>query len=84
MGYPQAGKVDPTLSIAIFFTFMFGLALSEAGYALILIILTGLGLLNPRLKSGIRDIFAVVFIASISTLISDFHRDRWRLALARC
>lgn len=69
MGYPQAGKVDPTLSIAIFFTFMFGLALSEAGYALILIILTGLGLLNPRLKSGIRDIFAVVFIASISTLI---------------
>jgi len=69
MGYPQAGRVDPTLSIAIFFTFMFGLALSEAGYALILIILTGLGLLNPRLKSGIRDIFAVVFIASISTLI---------------
>ena len=69
MGYPQAGKIDPTLSIAIFFTFMFGLALSEAGYALILIVLTGLGLLNPRLKSGIRDIFAVVFIASISTLI---------------
>ncbi len=69
MGYPQAGKIDPTLSIAIFFTFMFGLALSEAGYALILIILTGLGLINPRLKSGIRDIFAVVFIASISTLI---------------
>ncbi len=69
MGYPQAGKIDPTLSIAIFFTFMFGLALSEAGYALILIILTGLGLLNSRLKSGVRDIFAVVFIASISTLI---------------
>lgn len=69
MGYPQAGKVDPTFYIAIFFTFMFGLALSEAGYALILIVLTGLGLLNPRLKSGIRDIFAVVFIASISTLI---------------
>lgn len=69
MGYPQAGKIDPTLSIAIFFTFMFGLALSEAGYALILIILTGLGLINPRLKSGMRDIFAVVFIASISTLI---------------
>lgn len=69
MGYPQAGKIDPTLSIAIFFTLMFGLALSEAGYALVLIILTGLGLLNPRLKSGIRDIFTVVFIASISTLI---------------
>lgn len=69
MGYPQAGKIDPTLSIAIFFTFMFGLALSEAGYALILIIVTGLGLIQPRLKSGIRDLFAVVFIASISTLI---------------
>jgi len=69
MGYPQAGKLDPTPFIALFFTFMFGLALSEAGYALILIILTGLGLINPRLKSGIRDLFAVVFIASISTLI---------------
>jgi V/A-type H+-transporting ATPase subunit I len=69
MGYPQAGKIDPTLSIAIFFTFMFGLALSEAGYALILLAITGAALINPRLKSGIRDIFAVVFIASISTLI---------------
>jgi V/A-type H+-transporting ATPase subunit I len=69
MGYPKAGRLDPTPFIALFFTFMFGLALSEAGYALILIILTGLGLINPRLKSGIRDIFAVVFIASISTLI---------------
>lgn len=69
MGYPQAGKLDPTPFIALFFTFMFGLALSEAGYALILIILTGLGLIQPRLKSGIRDLFAVVFIASISTLI---------------
>lgn len=69
MGYPQAGKLDPTPFIALFFTFMFGLALSEAGYALILIVLTGLGLIQPRLKSGIRDIFAVVFIASISTLI---------------
>ena len=69
MGYPQAGKIDPTVFIAIFFTLMFGLALSEAGYALILIILTGLGIINPRLKSGIRDIFVVVFIASISTLI---------------
>jgi V/A-type H+/Na+-transporting ATPase subunit I len=69
MGYPQAGKLDPTPFIALFFTFMFGLALSEAGYALILIIVTGLGLIQPRLKSGIRDLFAVVFIASISTLI---------------
>lgn len=69
MGYPQAGKIDPTVFIAIFFTLMFGLALSEAGYALVLILLTGLALINPRLKSGIRDVFAVVFIASISTLI---------------
>ena len=69
MGYPQAGNIDPTPFIALFFTLMFGLALSEAGYALILLILTGLALIQPRLKAGIRDIFAVVFIASVSTLI---------------
>lgn len=69
MGYPQAGNIDPTPFIALFFTLMFGLALSEAGYALILLILTGLALIQPRLKAGIRDIFAVVFIASLSTLI---------------
>jgi V/A-type H+/Na+-transporting ATPase subunit I len=69
MGYPQAGNIDPTPFIALFFTFMFALALSEAGYALILIILTGAGLLQSKLKAGVRDIFTVIFISSIATLI---------------
>jgi len=69
MGMPKGGSIDPTFFVAFFFTFMFGLALSEAGYALVLILIVGFLLTLKNLKQSIRAFMLVILLASISTLI---------------
>jgi len=69
MGMPKGGSIDPTFFVAFFFTFMFGLALSEAGYAVVLILIVGFLLTLKNLKESIRAFMLVILFSSITTLI---------------
>ncbi len=69
MGLPKGDSIDPTPFVAIFFGFMFGLGFSEAGYALLLLAISGGLLLSPKLKQGVRRLMSVIFLSSIVTLI---------------
>ncbi len=70
MGVPVGNGVDPTPILAGFFVFMYGLALSEAGYGLVCALITGVLLLAVRrMKPGPKALFTIIFYASISTLV---------------
>lgn len=70
MGVPVGDGVDPTPILAGFFVFMYGLALSEAGYGLVCALITGaLLLIVRRMKPGPKALFTIIFYASISTLV---------------
>ncbi len=70
MGTPLGNGIDPTPLLAMFFVFMYGLALSEAGYGLVCAILTGVLLLVVKnMKQGPKSLFTIIFYASISTVV---------------
>lgn len=69
MGTPKTTSVDPTPILSIFFIGMFGLALSEAGYGLIVLLLTGYLLATGRVKPSAEKLVSVLFFSSISVLI---------------
>lgn len=70
MGVPVGNGIDPTPILAAFFVFMYGLALSEAGYGLVCAIITGVLLLAVRrMKPGPKSLFTIIFYASVSTLV---------------
>lgn len=69
MGLPRAGGIDPTPVLTLFFAFMFGLAFSEAGYAVVLLAISGFLLLKNHLKAPVRKVMTVIFTSSIVTLV---------------
>lgn len=69
MGYPGAEELDPTPILTPFFILFFGLALSDAGYGLILAGLTGFILKTRRLKEGVKKMLTVIFWCGISTIV---------------
>jgi len=69
MGLPKGGSLDPTPTLAVFFTIMFGLGFSEAGYALVLLVASIFLMRLPRVRTSVRKVSVVIFWASLSTLI---------------
>lgn len=69
MGYPEATEIDPTPILTPFFILFFGLALSDAGYGLLLTALTGFLLGTRKIKSGVKEMLTVLFWCGISTII---------------
>jgi len=69
MGLPKGGSLDPTPTLAIFFTLMFGLGFSEAGYALVLLAASTFLMRLPRVRTSVRKVSVVMFWASLSTLV---------------
>lgn len=69
MGLPTGKSVDPTPFLAVFFVLMFGLALSEAGYALVILLATGAILMKKNIKQNVRSLLSVIFYCAISTVI---------------
>jgi V/A-type H+-transporting ATPase subunit I len=69
MGAPLATSIDPTPVLTVFFIGMFGLALSEAGYGLVLLLITGYFLASGRVKPSAEKLISVLFYSSISVLI---------------
>ena len=65
-GLPHSRELDPTPLLAPFFFIFFGLCVSDAGYGLILMALTLLGL--KKMKVG-QELFRLLFLGGLATLI---------------
>ena len=69
-GLPGRGEVDPTSIMAIFYYFLFGLMLSDAGYGLLMMVGCGILLKKfPKMKRSTRQMFTMFFWCGVSTFI---------------
>lgn len=69
-GLPGEGETDPTSIMAIFYYFLFGLMLSDAGYGLLMILGCGILLKKfPKMKKTTRQMFTMFFWCGVSTFI---------------
>ena len=69
---PAYKEIDPNPFVAFFFFIFFGMMLSDAGYGLVLTILTGIVLLMTKPKKGQSNLIKIVFMGGISTIIWGF------------
>lgn len=69
---PAYKEIDPNPFVAFFFFMFYGMMLSDAGYGLILTILTGIVLLITKPKKGQSNLIKIVFMGGISTIIWGF------------
>ncbi len=68
-GLPQRGSFDPTLPLAPFFFLFVGLCVSEAGYGLLVALLSFLYLKFAKPKGGLRQFLKLLGLLGVSTVI---------------
>ncbi len=68
-GLPQRNTMDPTLALAPFFFLFVGLTVSEAGYGLLVALLSFLYLRLAKPKGGFRQFLTLMAILGVSTVI---------------
>jgi len=68
-GRPRSGMVDPTPFIAPFFPLFFGLCLTDAGYGLLLVLLSGGMLAFGKLNRSTRKFMRFILYSGIATVI---------------
>lgn len=68
-GYPRYGALDPTPLLAPFFLVFFGLALSDAGYGIILTFLSVLAMRKLDLPKGSTKLLRLLAYAGVSTVV---------------
>lgn len=68
-GLPQRGSLDPTLPLAPFFFLFVGLCVSEAGYGLIVTLLSLLYIKFAKPKGGLLLFLKLLTLLGISTMI---------------
>ncbi|MDH4217816.1 MAG: V-type ATP synthase subunit I [Candidatus Aminicenantes bacterium] len=68
-GLPQRGTLDPTLPLAPFFFLFVGLTVSEAGYGLLVALLSFLYLRIAKPKGGLRQFLTLLCILGVATVI---------------
>ncbi len=68
-GLPHRGSVDPTIPLAPFFFVFVGLCVSEAGYGLIMAILSLLFMKFAKPKGGALQFFKLLLLLGISNII---------------
>ena len=66
---PAYGEINPNPFVAFFFFLFFGMMLADAGYGLVLMILTGIVLIKQRPPKGQASLIKIVFMGSFSTVI---------------
>ncbi|NOX97772.1 MAG: V-type ATP synthase subunit I [Nitrospirae bacterium] len=74
-GFPHHRELDPTPFLSPFFFLFFGLCLTDAGYGLILMFLSWLGL--KKMKGGGRKFFQLLFLGGVSTFIAGALTGGW-------
>ena len=68
-GLPLPNEVDPTPFLAAFFVIFFGLCLTDAGYGLLLFVVSALALKFLKLPVGMKKLVTLIMIGGISTFI---------------
>lgn len=68
-GLPQRGTLDPTLPLAPFFFLFVGLCVSEAGYGLVVALLSFLYIKFAKPRGGLRQFLKLLGLLGISTVI---------------
>ncbi|MBO6165500.1 MAG: V-type ATP synthase subunit I [Eubacterium sp.] len=72
-GLPQHGRADPTTIMSFFYVFFFGMMLSDAGYGLLMSIVTGIVLLKyKRIETGMKKMLQLFFWCGLSTAFWGF------------
>ncbi len=69
-GVPDHRDLDPTPLLAIFFFVFFGLCLSDVGYGLILMTLTGLILWRYHVEPGTKQLLTLLFFGGCGTVVA--------------
>lgn len=69
-GVPFYKDLDPTPLLAVFFFVFFGLCLSDAGYGLIIMALTGIVLYKYHLDTGTKQLMTLLFFGGVGTLFA--------------
>ncbi len=65
---PNKFEIDPTFIMSLFYYFLFGLMLSDAGYGLIMIIVCGFCVIKyPNMNPGLKKSLKMFFYCGIST-----------------
>lgn len=68
-GLPKKGEIDPTPYLAFFFILFFGICLTDAGYGIVLIVITILPLLFLKKLFTDTKLLRLLFYGGISTLV---------------
>ncbi|MGD2295716.1 MAG: hypothetical protein PVF22_07760, partial [Candidatus Aminicenantes bacterium] len=68
-GLPQRGSMDPTIALAPFFFLFVGLTVSEAGYGLLVSLLSFLFIKLAKPKGGLRQFLTLLTILGVATVI---------------
>lgn len=69
---PRYGSVDPTPFVALFFPAFFGLMVADIGYGIIIFFLCMYLRMRFKDKQMMRDIFTVICISSVPTVVFGF------------
>lgn len=69
-GLPHKGEIDPTSIMAVFYYFLFGLMLSDAGYGIILTVACFVLVKKyPNMGKGMKQMMRLMFFCGISTTV---------------
>jgi V/A-type H+-transporting ATPase subunit I len=69
-GLPRRGSFDPTLALAPFFFLFVGLCVSEAGYGLLVALLSFLYIKFAKPKGGLRQFLKLLGLLGVSTVLA--------------
>lgn len=68
-GLPRKGSMDPTMALAPFFFLFVGITVSEAGYGLLVALLSLVYLKFAKPKGGFRQFLLLLGLLSVSTVV---------------
>ncbi len=68
-GLPSPTELDPTPYLTPFFIIFFAFCLTDAGYGILITIMTFLVLKFFKMESGTREMFRLLFVGGIATIV---------------
>jgi len=76
-GAPLEGEPDPTPFLAPFFTLFFGLALTDAGYGIVLAVFSLLAIRLFKIPKTGQKLFRVLFWGGVASFVIGFFTGGW-------
>ncbi|MBQ6074895.1 MAG: V-type ATP synthase subunit I [Lachnospiraceae bacterium] len=72
-GLPGKGEIDPTAIMSVFYYFLFGMMLSDAGYGLLMVIGCAVALKKfPKMGRNMKKMLTMFFWCGVSTAVWGF------------